>query len=352
MDMARWLDDSWDETIVLGRTSMKSREIRLKSRPVGMPQAHDFDIAEVELGAPGAGEVLVRNHWMSVDPYMRGRMYDRASYVPPFQIGEALQGGAIGEVVESNADGFAKGDLVSSMLGWREGFVAPATGLEKLPKTNVPPQAFLGVMGMPGLTAYSGLLEIGQPKPGETVFVSGGAGAVGSIVAQIAKIKGCTVVATAGSDAKCDWLRSVGVDHAINYKHGDLLGQVQAAVPKGIDVYFDNVGGEHLEVAIECARPLARFAECGMIGSYNDTTPTPGPRNMIQIVGKGLKIQGFIVIQFAHLRAQFLTDMGGWLAEGKIKVEETVMDGIAHAPDAFLGLFSGGNTGKMLVKLA
>ncbi len=331
----------------------QSREIRLVSRPVGTPTAANFETATVELGAPGAGEVLVRNTWMSVDPYMRGRMYDRASYVPPFQIGEALQGGALGEVIASNADGFAKGDLVSSMFGWREAFVAPAGALEKLPRqANVPDQAFLGVLGMPGLTAYAGLLEIGQPKPGDTVFVSGGAGAVGSVVAQIAKIKGCTVVATAGSDAKCDWLRSAGVDHAINYKTcGNLLDAVRAAVPKGIDVYFDNVGGEHLEVAIEMARPFARFAECGMISEYNDAVPSPGPRNMIQIVGKSLRIRGFIVMEFASLRPQFMKDMMGWIADGQLKWEETVMDGVEKAPDAFVGLFSGGNTGKMLVRL-
>ena len=331
---------------------MKSREIRLKARPVGMTRTSDFETAEVELASPAAGQVLVRNHWMSVDPYMRGRMYDRPSYVPPFQIGEPLQGGAIGEVVESADSGFAPGDLVSSMFGWREGFVAPAAALEKLPASTVPPQAYLGVMGMPGLTAYAGLLEIGQPKPGETVFVSGGAGAVGSIVAQIAKLKGCTVVASAGSDAKCDWLRGVGVDQVVNYKHGNLLEQVRSAAPKGIDVYFDNVGGEHLEVAIELARVNARLIECGMIGSYNAAEPTPGPRNMMMVVGKSLTIRGFIVsVNFVHLRPQFLTDMGGWLAAGKIKAEETVMHGIDEAPEAFLGLFSGGNTGKMLIKL-
>ena len=331
----------------------QSREIRLKSRPVGTPAADNFELASVDVGAPGAGEVLVRNRWMSVDPYMRGRMYDRASYVPPFQIGEALQGGAIGEVIESHAEGFAAGDMVSSMLGWREAFVAPAAALEKLPgHAGVPPEAYLGVMGMPGLTAYAGLLEIGQPRAGETVLVSGGAGAVGSIVAQIAKIKGCTVVASAGSDAKCDWLRAAGIDHAINYKTcGSLLEAVRAAAPKGIDVYFDNVGGEHLEVAIETARPLARFAECGMISGYNDTETPAGPRNIIQVVGKGLKIQGFIVTQFWQLQQQFRTEMAGWIASGAVKWEETVMEGIAKAPDAFIGLFSGQNTGKMLVRL-
>jgi NADPH-dependent curcumin reductase CurA len=329
-----------------------SREVRLKSRPVGMPKVTDFEVASVDLPGPGEGQVLVRNRWMSVDPYMRGRMYDRPSYVPPFQVGQPLEGGAVGEVVESRDPNFAAGDLVMSMLGWREGFVAPANTLEKLPKGGVPEEAFLGVLGMPGLTAYAGLLEIGQPKPGDTVFVSGGAGAVGSIVAQIAKIKGCTVVASAGSDEKCDWLRSVGVDHAINYKKGNLLEQVRAAAPNGIDVYFDNVGGEHLEVALEVARPFARFAECGMIAQYNNEQPTPGPRNLIYVVGKSLKIQGFIVTQFASLRPQFVKDMSGWIGGGQVKWEDTVEQGVDNAANAFLKLFSGGNTGKMLVKLS
>ena len=329
-----------------------SREVRLKSRPVGMPKAADFEVASVDLPAPGDGQVLVRNRWMSVDPYMRGRMYDRPSYVPPFQVGQPLEGGAVGEVVESRDPNFAPGDLVMSMLGWREGFVAPANTLEKLPKGGVPEEAFLGVLGMPGLTAYAGLLEIGQPKPGDTVFVSGGAGAVGSIVAQIAKIKGCTVVASAGTDEKCAWLKSVGVDHAINYKKGNLLDQVRAAAPNGIDVYFDNVGGEHLEVALEVARPFARFVECGMIAQYNNEQPGPGPRNLMYVVGKSLKIQGFIVTQFASLRPQFVKDMSGWIAGGQIKWEETVEQGVDNAANAFLKLFSGGNTGKMLVKLS
>lgn len=330
-----------------------SREIRLASRPNGLPVAANFTSADVTLAAPGPGQVLVANRWMSVDPYMRGRMTDRASYVPPFQIGEALQGGAVGEVLESNDPGFKAGDMVLSFFGWRTAFVASAAALEKLPAFDgVPPQAFLGVMGMPGLTAWGGLLEIGEPKPGDTVFVSGAAGAVGSLVAQIAKIKGCTVVATAGTDAKCDWLRSVGVDHAINYKTcGSLLAAVQAAAPKGIDVYFDNVGGEHLEVAIEVARGFARLVECGMIGDYNATAPSPGPRNIIMVVGKSLKIQGFISSQFVGKRGEFAAEMAGWIATGKIKWQETVIEGIDHAGEAFVGLFSGANTGKMLVKL-
>jgi len=332
----------------------KSREVRLKSRPVGTPQPGDFEVASVELPEPGEGQVLVRNRWMSVDPYMRGRMYDRPSYVPPFQVGQPLEGGAVGEVVESRADGFAPGDLVMSMLGWREAFVAPAGALEKLPSNaGVPEEAFLGVLGMPGLTAYAGLLEIGQPKPGDTVFVSGAAGAVGSVVCQIAKLKGCTVVASAGSDDKCRWLTSLGIDHAINYKTaGNLLDAVRAAAPKGIDVYFDNVGGEHLEVALEVAKPFARFVECGMIAQYNNEQPVPGPRNLIYVVGKSLKIQGFIVTQFASLRPQFIKDMSGWIANGQLKWEETVEQGVDNAAAAFLKLFSGGNTGKMLVKLS
>lgn len=331
----------------------QSREIHLKSRPVGVPAHQHFELHTVQLAEPSPGEVLVRNRYMSVDPYMRGRMYDRPSYSPPFQVGKVMEGGAVGEVVASADPAFKPGDLVSSMAGWREAFVAPGASLIKLPAIEgVPVQAFLGILGMPGLTAWSGLTQIGQPKAGETVFVSGGAGAVGSAVAQIARILGCTVVATAGTDEKCAWLRSVGVDHAINYrKVPSLLEAVRQAVPKGIDVYYDNVGGEHLEVAIELARPFARFVECGMISAYNATEPEPGPRNIIMVVGKSLKMQGFIVTQFAHLLDQFQAQMGEWVSQGRIQWQETVLEGIERAPDAFIGLFSGANSGKMLVKL-
>lgn len=333
--------------------SVSSREIRLKRRPVGLPSAEDFELASVEQAAPLAGQILVRNHWMSVDPYMRGRMYDRPSYVPPFALGEPLQGGAVGEVVESLSPDFAPGDLVESMFGWREAFVAPAGAVTKLPKTTAPPQAFLGVLGMPGMTAYGGLLEIGQPKPGDVVFVSGAAGAVGATVCQIAKIKGCTVIGSVGSDDKAAWLKARGVDEVINYKTcGDLTAALKAAAPKGIDIYFDNVGGDHLEAALEVARPFARFVECGMISAYNDTAPKPGPRNLIYVVGKSLRIQGFIVTQFMGLRDQFVADMAGWIAEGRLTWQETVIEGVENAPAAFMGLFTGANTGKMLVKLA
>jgi len=333
--------------------TLASREIRLKRRPVGLPKAEDFELASVALAAPQPGQVLVRNHWMSVDPYMRGRMYDRPSYVPPFGLGEALQGGAVGVVEESQSPGFSPGDLVESMFGWREAFVAPAGAVTKLPKTSAPPQAFLGILGMPGMTAYGGLLEIGQPKPGDVVFVSGAAGAVGATVCQMAKIKGCEVIGSVGSDDKAAWLKERGADAAINYKTcGDLATALKAAAPKGIDIYFDNVGGDHLEAALEAAKPFARFVECGMISAYNDTTPKPAPRNLIYIVGKSLRMQGFIVTQFMGLKDQFITDMTSWIAEGRLSWQETVVEGVENAPAAFLGLFTGANTGKMLVKLA
>ncbi|QGZ94862.1 NADP-dependent oxidoreductase [Terricaulis silvestris] len=328
----------------------QAREIRLKSRPVGMPEAANFEVVTVELKDPGPGEVLVRNGWMSVDPYMRGRMYDRPSYVPPFALGEALQGGAVGTVVKSNDPNFAAGDLVESNLGWREAFVSTGAPLTKL-AGGVPPQAYLGVLGMPGMTAYTSFHRIGDPKPGNVVFVSGAGGAVGSTVCQIAKIRECTVVASAGSDEKLDWLKSVGVDEVVNYKKGNLLENVRKAAPKGIDIYFDNVGGEHLEVALEVARPWARFIECGMISVYNDKEPSPGPRNMPYIVGKRIKMQGFIVFDFIDMREQFITEMTQWVKDGRIKWQETIENGIENAPKAFLTLFSGGNAGKMLVKL-
>ena len=331
----------------------KAHEIRLKSRPVGLPAAENFELAEVALAEPGPGEVLVRNLWMSVDPYMRGRMYDRPSYVPPFQIGEALAGGAVGRIEKSNDPNLKPGDLVESMMGWRDAFVGFGAAVQKLPQENVPPQAYLGVLGMPGLTAYSGLARIGEPKTGETVFVSGAAGAVGAVVCQIAKLRGCKVVASAGSDAKLAWLKSVGVDEGVNYKTcGNLLKAVQTAAPNGIDIYFDNVGGDHLEVALEVARPFARFIECGMISAYNDTELKPGPRNIIYVVGKSIKMQGFIVMNYWDMREQFRAEMTQWIKDGAIKWEETVENGIANAPKAFLNLFTGANTGKMLVKLA
>ena len=332
--------------------SITSREVRLKSRPTGMPVAENFEIASVTLPAPGAGEVQVKNLWMTVDPYMRGRMVDRPSYVPPFQIGEALQGGAVGEITASNAPGFKAGDLVQSMNGWREGFNAPAAAVQKLDTHGLPPQTFLGIAGMPGMTAYVGLLKIAALKPGDVVFVSAAAGAVGSVVCQIAKIMGHTVIGSAGGPEKCAYLKEIGVDHAIDYKaEKDLTAALLKAAPGGIDVYFENVGGEHMEAALNAAKQGARFAICGMIAQYNDSEPPAGPRNMALIIGKSLRLEGFIVSNHFDMLPAYLKDLSGWIAEGKIKWKETVEVGIENAPTAFIKLFKGENIGKMLVKL-
>lgn len=338
-------------------STLTSREWALAARPEGVPKPDDFQMLTSEVAAPGDGEIQVQNSWMSVDPYMRGRMIDRESYVPPFQIGEVMQGGAVGRVTASAHPDYQTGDLVSSFAGWREAWTAApeAAAANKLPDTPIPDSAFLGVVGMPGLTAYAGLLEIGKPKEGETVFVSGAAGAVGSTVCQIAKLKGCRVIGSAGGAEKGAFLKSIGVDEVIDYReHADsdsLTKALADAAPKGIDVYFDNVGGDHLTAAIHVANPSARFAICGMISQYNDTTPRPGPNNMIMIVGKSLLVQGFIVSNYSHLQPQFIKDMSDWIPSGKLQFRETVMEGIEQAPDAFMGLFAGKNLGKMLVKL-
>ncbi|MFO1186595.1 MAG: NADP-dependent oxidoreductase [Alphaproteobacteria bacterium] len=334
-------------------TVRKSLEVRLKSRPQGVPTKVNFEMATVDLPAPGSGEVLVRNVWMSVDPYMRSRMIDRESYTPPFQVGQALQGHAIGQVVASNAPELRVGDYVSSMYGWREAYVSKPLGLTRIDPSLAPLQAFLGVLGLTGFTAYVGLLKTAALKSGETVFVSAAAGAVGSIVCQIAKVKGATVIASAGSDDKCRWVREVAkADHVINYKTaGNLTAALRAAAPKGIDVYFENVGGEHLEAALEAMKPFGRVAVCGLISQYNAQAPQPGPSNFFYVVVKRLRVEGFIVSDHLDMLPAFFEDMGAWIHQGRIKWEETIVEGIENAPDAFLGLFRGDNLGKMLVKI-
>lgn len=330
-----------------------SREVRLKSRPDGMPTADNFEIAEVTLEAPGAGEVLVRNHYMSVDPYMRGRMYDRKSYTPPFQIGAVLDGGAVGEVIASGSDVMPVGTFVQSGYGWREAFVGKAADLQVVDGSLAPLSAYLGVLGMPGMTAYVGLFNAASMQEGETVFVSGAAGAVGSLAGQIARIKGCRVLGSAGSDDKVTHLTSkLGFDYAFNYHEGDLYGHLKAGAPDGLDVYFDNVGADHLEAAIYHMRPFGRIALCGAIATYNDTTPRPGPVNLSMAIGLGLRLQGFIVSHYSEARADFIREVSGWIQEGKVHYDETVLEGIDQAPNAFEGLFTGKNLGKMLVKLA
>ena len=334
----------------------KSREIRLKSRPNGMPTLANFELAEVEVGDPGPGQVLVRNSYMTVDPYMRGRMMDRRSYVPPFQIGEAMTGGAVGQVVAAGPGApFKAGDYVQSMAGWREWYLS--TGMEMMQKIEPIPgvgiQSFLGTFGMPGLTAYAGLLRIAEFKPEDSVFVSAASGAVGAVVCQIAKAKGSKrVVGSAGSDEKCAWLKQIGCDEAINYKTcGDLTAAVTKAFPDGIGVYFDNVGGAHLEAALANMRQFGRLAECGMIEQYNAVEPPPGPRNMILIVGLSLTMRGFIVSNHFDMVGDFMRDMAAWTKAGKMKWKETIYDGLERAPEAFIGLFKGENFGKMLVRV-
>jgi NADPH-dependent curcumin reductase CurA len=333
--------------------NQKSREIRLKRRPAGMPAPEDFELAETTVATPAEGEVLVRNSYMSVDPYMRGRMVDRKSYVPPFQIGEALSGGAVGQVVASHSPYLKVGDFVQSMNGWREWFTAPAGSLIKVDPSVAPVQTYLGALGMPGLTAYAGLLKIGALKDGERVFVSAASGAVGQIVCQIAKIKGCRVVGSAGSDEKCRFLTDeLGIDAAINYRTaGDLTPAIAKAMPEGIDVYFENVGGAHLQAALNNMRQFGRIAACGMIDQYNATTPAPGPNNLILIVGLSLTMRGFIVSNHFDMMPEFLADMAKWAKDGKMKWRETIVEGIDKAPEAFIGLFKGENFGKLLVKV-
>jgi len=331
----------------------QSREVHLKSRPTGLPTADNFDLVTVDLPDPGPGQVQVRNTWMTVDPYMRGRMNDVKSYSPPFQLGEAMQGGAVGEVVASNDPSLKAGDLVQSFLGWREGFNAPAGAVQKLETHGLPPQAFLGFAGMPGLTAYVGLLRIAEMKAGDVVFVSGAAGAVGSVACQIAKLKGHTVIGSAGGADKVAFLKDIGVDHAIDYKaEPNLTAALMRAAPEGIDVYFENVGGAHMEAALMAAKPFGRFALCGMISEYNNTDLGQGVRGLVMAVGKSLTLRGFIVSNHADMRDDFVRDLAGWVAAGKFEHRETVREGIENAPAAFLGLFAGENLGKMLVKLS
>jgi NADPH-dependent curcumin reductase CurA len=330
-----------------------SREVRLRQRPVGLPTSADFELATVEVPSPGPGEVQVKNLFMSVDPYMRGRMTDRPSYVPPFQLGATLQGGAVGEVIASGADGFEPGDIVTSMFGWREAFTAQAKHLQKIDTHGLPVQAFLGVAGMPGLTAYAGLTRVAQAKAGDIVFVSAAAGAVGQVACQVARLKGCTVIGAAGGPEKTAFLREIGVDQVIDYKaEPDLKAALRRAAPDGVDVYFENVGGDHLEAALDSARLNGRFAMCGMISIYNDARPEPGPANLALIIGKRLRLQGFIVSDHFDLASQFVAELSAWIKSGQLHYRETVDEGIDAAPAAFLKLFTGENIGKMLVKLA
>jgi NADPH-dependent curcumin reductase CurA len=326
------------------------RAWHLMSRPNGLPAPGDFELKEIELPLLGDGMVRLRNIWLSVDPYMRGRMNDVKSYVPPFRLGEPMEGGAVGEVLESKAEGFAPGDLVLHMAGWRDEAVLPARTVNKLPDLGVDSELFLGILGVTGATAYFGLLDVASAKEGDIVFVSAAAGAVGSAVVQIAKAKDMTVIGSAGGPEKVEFVRSLGADQVIDYKAGPILKSLAAAAPEGIDVYFDNVGGDHLDAALAVARMRARFAICGMIEGYNDPTPMSF-RFIMRVIAMRIVMQGFIVFDFQPRMGEFYRDMVAWLQSGAVKSRETVVEGLDNTLDAFLGLFEGANTGKMLVRL-
>lgn len=329
------------------------QEVRLKSRPQGMPTEADFEIVECPVPDPPHGHILVKNAWISVDPYMRGRMRDTKSYVEPFRVGEPLEGGCIGQVVESLNPDFQEGTWVLSQQTWSEYWVSDGQQVLKIQNHDIPIQAWLSVLGLTGFTAWVGLNHIGNLQPGENVFVSAASGAVGSVACQIAKLKNCHVVGSTGSDEKVAWLQnSAGVDAAFNYHSADdLKATLQQHCPQGIDVYFDNVGGDHLEAALENMNEHGRVICCGMISSYNDAEPQPGPNNLFRIITNQLRLQGFIVRDYMQHQDQFQREMQQWIQEGKIVWEETVTHGLHKAPVAFINLFHGDKLGKSLVKV-
>jgi hypothetical protein len=328
-----------------------SREIRLVARPQGFPGEDLFEIVETPILDPGEGQLLVRNAYFSVDPYMRPRMNDVRSYVAPYTLGESMAGGAVGRVAASRHEKYAEGDWVLHSLGWREWALSDGSGLRKIDPAAAPVSTALGVLGMPGFTAYYGLFELGKPLEGETVFVSGAAGAVGSAAGQMAKIAGCRVVGSAGSDAKLEWIRELGFDAAFNYREQSVREGLAAGAPEGIDVYFDNVGGDHLEAAIGALHTHGRVVACGSVSRYNDVEPAPGPRNMFMVVTKRLRIQGYIISDSYERFPEFFEQAQEWVRDGSLRYRETVIDGIDNAPRAFLGLLRGENIGKMLVKV-
>jgi NADPH-dependent curcumin reductase CurA len=331
--------------------NLVSREIRFASRPVGMPTASNFEVHETELGPLPEGQVLVKNLFMSVDPYMRGRMNPGKSYVPPFEIGKALDGSAVGEVIESRAEGFQTGDKVASFFGWREYFQSPPRALLPVDPRIQPLSVYLGALGFTGMTAWVGL-NLVDVKAGDVVFVSGAAGAVGIVAGQLAKLRGCQTIGSAGSAEKVRRLiDKFGFDRAFDYRDAPVGEQLRLAAPDGIDVYFDNVGNEHLEAAIDALRVRGRIVACGSISGYNDEKPRPGPTNLHKIITKRLTIRGMIISDWMNERGAFQKEATEYYLAGKLKNEETIVRGIDHAVEAFLGLFSGKNTGKMIVAL-
>lgn len=332
---------------------VSSKEVHLVARPVGEPRPTNFQVVEATVDDPGPGQILVRNDWMSVDPYMRGRMNDVKSYVPPFQLNAPMDGGAVGTVITSNSADVKQGATVVHRLGWREYAVLDAADARVVDTVIAPPQTYLGALGLPGHTAYIGLTRIAPVEHGDVVFVSGAAGAVGTVAGRVAKNLGASrVIGSAGGPDKAKRLvGEFGFDAAIDYRAGDIAGQLTAAAPDGINVYFDNVGGDHLRAAIAAMRPHGRIALCGAISQYNATEPTPGPDNLFLSITKRLSLRGFIVSDHQALAAEFAATVGAWIRDGSLPTPETVVDGIENAVDGFLGLLRGANTGKMLIRL-
>ena len=339
-------------------STMTNRRVLLKSRPVGEPKPSDFEIADASIPKPGDGEILVRTIWLSLDPYMRGRMNDVKSYSAPVELGGVMTAGTVGEVLESRHAGFQKGDFVLSYGGWQTHHIARAGaqpgpfGPLKLDPKLAPISTALGVLGMPGMTAYVGLYDIGQPKAGETVVVSAAAGAVGSVVGQLARLRGCRAVGVAGSQDKCDYVvKELGFDACVSHRSPDLFAALKEACPKGIDVYFDNVGGDVLKAVLPQVNPFARIPLCGHIAQYSATELPPGP-NLGIVVGMRVRIQGFIVSDHGDRLNDFLRDMSGWVREGRVKYHEDIAEGLESAPQAFIGMLRGKNLGKQLVRVA
>lgn len=335
-------------------TKKTNKQIRLASRPKGWVTDDNFAVSEEAIAKPGDGEVLTRNIYLSMDPYMRGRMNDVKSYVPPFQIGEVLQGGVVGQVVESRFDGVAEGDYVMGMLGWENFSISDGRTLRKIPQGKVPLSYHLGILGMPGMTAYVGLMKIAAAKSGDNVFVSAASGAVGSVVGQLAKIHGCRVAGSAGSDDKVEVLTGeFGYDAAFNYKTSEsLFDSVRESSPDGVDVLFENVGGEGFEAALWNMRDYGRIALCGMIADYNLEEPQPGPKGMMLLIGRRLTIRGFIVADHPEECEEYVGKAIGWLQEGKLTYRESIAEGVESAPQAFIDLLKGRNMGKQIVQLS
>jgi NADPH:quinone reductase len=334
--------------------AINNRQIVLAARPEGLPKPSDFRMVATPMPNVTEGQFLIKIHYLSVDPYMRIRISEAKSYAEATQIGDVMGGGAVGTIVESRNPSYLQGEVVAGYLGWQEYAVSDGQGVERFDTSLAPMSTALGVLGMPGMTAYFGLLEIGRPKSGETVFVSGAAGAVGSLVGQIAKLKGCRVVGAAGSQAKVDYLLGeLGFDAAFNYKDvSDYAAKLQEVCPQGIDVYFDNVGGSLTDAVFTQINLAARIVVCGQIDQYNATRPPRGPRLLWHLIVKQARVEGFMVFHYANRFAEGRQQMGQWLREGKIKYRESIVDGIENSPKAFIGLFHGENIGKQLVRVS